>query len=245
MKKFLIRSLSSLCFPWVAHAGPFMTEDTIPIEYGHVEMIPYSFLTKINIGSLIETPAAEMNVGVFPELQGHLIISPVVSIPRQGSAQYGYGDLEVGAKYRFVEETNILPQMAFYPKVTLPSGDADLGTGLGGPTESAPLWFLKSVGSWKISGGGGYTFSQAPHTFSYAFGGILFQKDLTESLTLGGEFYGQGASLSRYGSTLIFTFGGNYNFTKNLALLFSAAHNIAGAKTLMGYIGLDYTWGPS
>ena len=231
-------------FQSFAHAGQPITEDAETTAYVYVEYNPYIFETKIKAWHTFESPSLETNVGLLPNLQGHLITSVILYSPRKGSSHYWFGDNEAGIKYRFIQETETIPQIAFYPKVTLPVGDVKQGTGLGGVTESPALWFLKTIKAWKLSGGGGYTFSQAPNTFSYPFGGLLLQREITKSLTLGGEFYGQGASLSHYGSTSIFTFGGNYNFTKNFALLFSVGHSIAGAETLTSYVGLDWTWGP-
>ena len=241
---FLMGILFGSILQTVSWAGQFITEDPVPTEYEHVEFNPYIFETKVKAWSTFDAPAAEIDIGLLPELQGHLIMTVTRFSPSNGSPVYGYGDMEIGTKYRFNHETETMPQIAFYPKVTLPSGDVNSGLGLGEATESLPIWIQKNWGSWKVSGGGGYTFSQASQSFNYAFGGVLFQREFTKSFTLGGEFYAQGASYPDYGSTLLFTFGGNYNFTPNIALLFSAGHSIAGAKTLTGYLGIDFTWGP-
>ncbi|MBS0271046.1 MAG: transporter [Proteobacteria bacterium] len=229
----------------ISFAGQFITEDPVPIEYEHYEINPCISETKVKKFKVSQLPAAEMNVGVYPEFQAHLISGALFVAPPNSPDAYGYEDTEIGLKYRFIQETDTFPQVGFYPKLTLPSGDAKLGTGVGGMTESVPLWFLKSWGSWKLSGGGGYTFSQAPHTFNFPFGGLLLQRGITEALTLGGELYSQGKSFPNYRSTLIFTYGGNYNFTKEFGILFSVGHSIAGERVLTGYIGLDWVLGPS
>lgn len=242
---FLMATIG-FCLPSLVRAGQqYITETPETTPYEHVEVIPFVFDDKIKAANVFQGPAVEMDIGLLPDVQGHLITPVVLFSPRKGSSHYGYGDLETGIKYCFIHETETMPQVGFYPIFTLPAGDARLGTGLGEATESVPLWFLKKWGSWKISGGGGYTFSQAPHTFNFPYGGILVEWEMTKKLTLGGELYAQGASLPQYGSTSLFTFGGEYKFTKNFSLLLSVGHNIAGAKTLTGYIGLDWTWGPS
>ena len=123
------------------------------------------------------------------------------------------------------------------------AGFQDHGLGLGVVTEAPAIWFLKSWESWKLSGGGGYAFSQPHFIHDYGFGGFLLQKDFGKTFTLGGELYAQGTIGEGIRSALIFTFGGNYNFTENFALLFSTGHSIAGQDTFMGYIGLDWTFG--
>lgn len=232
-------------FQSFVYAGQFVTEDPVPTEYGHYEINPYVYEEKVRSLNVPELPSAEFNMGVYPELQAHMIIGTLLYALRKGSNAYGYTDTEIGMKYRFVQETDDFPQLGFYPKIILPSGDVERGTGEGGASESVPVWFLKNWGGWKLSGGGGYTFTQAPDTFNFPFGGLLLQHDLTKELTLGGEFYAQGKFASDYRSHLRFTFGGNYNFTEEFGILFSVGHSIAGEKILAGYIGLDFILGPS
>lgn len=239
---FLILMIMSLTPGW---AGEYITEDPDPTPYEHVEMIPFSNVTKLKAWTTFQAPALEANFGVLPDLQAHIIIAADIFKPRHGNSHYGYGDIEMGFKYRFFEETDILPAVAFYPKCFGPIGDRKLGLGWGGAIEQFPLWFEKNIDSWKITGGGGYAITQAPRTSDYGFGGVVVQRDITETITLGSEFYGQGTIGQGVRASLIWTLGGNYKFTDDLALAVSAGHSIAGQKTLVGYVGLDFTLGPS
>jgi hypothetical protein len=47
------------------------------------------------------------------------------SIERTTTSTFGYGDTEVGVKYRFFEETDQLPQMGVFPLVEMPSGSRE------------------------------------------------------------------------------------------------------------------------
>jgi len=49
--------------------------------------------------------------------------------PAQGTRQYGYGDTEVGAKHRFIQETDVSPQVGFFPLLAIPTGSAHRGLG--------------------------------------------------------------------------------------------------------------------
>lgn len=100
------------------------------------------------------------------------------------------------------------------------------------------------INSWKITGGGGYAITQAPDTSNYGFGGVVIQRDIIETITLGSEFYGQGTIGQGVRSSLIWTLGGNYKLIEDLTLAVSAGHSIAGQNTLMGYVGLDFAFGP-
>ncbi len=231
-------------FQSLAYAVQYITEDAETTEVKHVEFNPYVYEINIKDFNFFEAPAMETNAGIFTDFQGHLITYGAFFSPRQGPQAYGYADTELGIKYRFIHETDTMPQIAFYPKITLPTGSGKRGIGYGGPTETPALWFLKTMGSWKISGGGGYTLIQAPNTFNFAFGGILLQWEVIKDFTLGSEFYGQGRSLTNYGSTGLLTLGATYNFTKTFALQVSVGHSVAGAETLTSSVGLDWTWGP-
>ncbi len=236
----------SIAFPtngWTL--GQYITEDPEPTKYEHIEFIPYSAFAKISPYTFIETPSFEMNIGVYKDLEAHLILPVAVYIPRKGKNHYGYGDIESGLKYRFIDETDIFPAVAFYPKVLLPAGDRNLGLGFGGAMESFPFWLEKNWGTWKLTGGGGYTITQAPMTSNYWFGGVLVQKEvLPKELTFGGELYGQGTIGQGIKKSLILTLGGNYNFTPTFAFVCSVGHSIGGQNTLMGFVGLDIILGP-
>lgn len=225
-------------------AGNFITEVPDPTDVEHVEYIPALSLTKMKQWSTFYSPSVEIDFGILPDLQGHVILPTLLYSPKGEKKAYGPGDVEIGAKFRFIHETSMMPEVAFYPKVTLPSGDARLGLGWGAATESPTLWTEKNWGDWKLSGGGGYTFIQATNTANYGFGGALLQRQIIESLSLGGELYAQGTTNSQNKSFLIFNFGGSYNFTKSLSLPFSIGHSLARQKTLTAYLGLDWVWGP-
>jgi len=57
-------------------------------------------------------PAMEFNMGAAPNLQLHVVI-PGSYVTPQGS--YGIGDIELGAKYRFIQETATCPQVGVFP----------------------------------------------------------------------------------------------------------------------------------
>jgi len=226
-------------------AGNFITEEPVTTDYEHIEYNPSVALIKTKQWSELFSPQIEINVGLLDDFQGHIIFPMLLYSPQKVKKAYGVGDVELGTMYRFIHETDMMPAVAFYPKVTIPTGHADLGLGWGAATESPALWIEKNWSSWKLSGGGGYTFIQAPQTTNYGFGGLLLQQQIMESLSLGGELYAQGTINKVIRSTLIFTFGGSYNFTKNFSFPFSVGKSLAGQNALMAYIGLDWVWGPS
>jgi hypothetical protein len=64
--------------------------------------------------------------------------------------QHGLGDIVLGAKYRFFQETASLPMMAIYPVVVTTTGDPNKGLGNGGAQIFIPIWIQKNGGSSKV-----------------------------------------------------------------------------------------------
>jgi hypothetical protein len=254
----------SLLSATAAWAGPpYLTDDPDPVPYHHWEL--YTFLTqdRTRNTNAVVGPALELNNGVAPSTQLHLII-PESDFAQEGISAHGLGDLEAGVKYRFLTETKDRPEIGTFPLVEIPTGNASEGLGNGRTWYKIPLWLQKSFGPWTSYGGGGYAYNPAPGQRSYFYGGLLVQRTLSPRLTLGGEVFGQGAqaesdpattassagqqssgiAVAGARSSVLWNFGGSYNFTPDLSLLFTAGHSLAGDGNRVFYLGLYRTWGP-
>jgi hypothetical protein len=247
-----------------AHAGPpFQTDDPDPVEFHHFEMYAFelSDSTGKNAGgSILEIPAYEVNYGVVPNVQLHLVLPPTVAWqPANGPTSYGIGDTELGAKIRFLKETRHTPEVGIFPFFELPTGNAAKGLGVGATWYRMPLWLQKSWGDpdtqWTSYGGGGAVVnSAAGHANGYndyPFAGWLVQRQLNQKFTLGAELFGHGAegpaATSTRASTLL-DLGGIYEFRKfdegSFDLLFAAGRSIYGQPETYTYLSLYWTWGP-
>jgi NTP pyrophosphatase (non-canonical NTP hydrolase) len=235
-------SLLGLGFLSSVLADQFLTNTPQPLEHMQKKAYISSALAKATNQRTTVLPGIELNLGLLPDFQSYLVVPIVQSKIPMKHIEYGYGDVRLGFKYRFIHETNTIPQVAFYPIFTFPSGDPDRGLGNGGNLESLPLWLQKSWGPWTLSGGGGYTLNHASLKFNFFSGGALLRRFIGDRWMLGGEFYLQGATSLDNHSTLIFNFGGHYIFTPNLACVFSSGHSIAGKKFLVGYFGFRILW---
>jgi hypothetical protein len=222
---------------------PFLTDDPAPVEYKASEFYVFSTYDKTKDGTDANIPAFEYNYGAFPNTQLHIVVPLVRSSPDDASSEYGFGDIEVGVKYRFIQETETTPQVGIFPMAELPTGDSDKGLGNGKTWWRLPVWLQKSWGDWTTYGGGGYTINTAAGQKSYPFGGWLIQKDLNEKLTLGGEVFGRSKDTDDGQSTTLLNFGGIYKFTPDFNLLFSAGHSVSGESHTIAYLGLWWGWG--
>ena len=238
---FIMRvALVALIFSGAAFAGPpFQTDDPEPVPFHHYEAYLFTIVDHSTGETFSQLPAVEFNVGAAPNLQLHMIV-PGAYLHPEGA--YGIGDIELGAKYRFVKESSQTPEIGVFPLIELPTGNASLGLGNGKLWMRLPLWIQKSHGAWTTYGGGGYQINHAPGAKDSGFAGWLVQRSITKRITLGGETYYQSAQEMGARETTFIDGGGYYYFTPNLQLLFMSGHTVAGESHTTGYLGLYYTW---
>jgi hypothetical protein len=253
-------AILTFCVATTACAGPpFQTDDPDPVAHRHFEMYAFELSDgtgKNAGGTVLEVPAYEVNYGVVPNVQLHLVLPLTVNFaPANGPINYGVGDTELGAKIRFVKETKQNPEVGIFPFFELPSGSADKGLGVGATWYRMPVWLQKSWGDpdrqWTSYGGGGEVVnSSAGYANGYKdfpFAGWLIQRQLNKKWTLGGELYGHGAEGPAATSTRAATMldlGGIYEFHDGFDLLFAAGRSIHGQPETYTYLAAYWTWGP-
>lgn len=225
---------------------PFVTDDPEPVDLGHWEV--YGFGTGTDVkgdfgGTLAGT---EVNYGAAPNLQLHLIVPLAFDQPSGGPTVAGPGDVELGAKYRFINpgDDDWYPQVGIFPLVELPAGNASRGLGAGKMREYLPVWLQKDWGDWTTYGGGGYWINPGPGNRNYWFVGWELQNQVTKQLMLGGEIFHQTANVVGGKSITGFNIGGVYDFTENYHLLFSSGRglqNQALTNQLSYYLAIQWT----
>jgi hypothetical protein len=154
------------------------------------------------------------------------------------------GDTELGAKYRFIHETDNIPQAGIFPLVHLPSGDSNRDLGSGHVQAFLPMWLQKSWGPWTTYGGGGYWINPGTDNKNYWQLGWLLQRDITKVLTLGAEIFYFGKQTTDGRDETGYNIGGIINLTEEHHVLFSAGSDFAGDNNFASYLGYQYTFGP-
>jgi hypothetical protein len=231
--------------PRVALAGPpFITDDPEPLDHRHWEVYIASQNHHDRDGSSGTAPHFEVNYGALPEVQLHLIVPLTYNHPDRGLFNYGYGDTEIGIKYRFVKETDSRPQVGTFPLIEIPTGARNRGLGNGRIQSFFPLWFQKSWGPWTTYGGGGYWYNAGKGNRHWVFSGWLLQRDLSEKLTLGTEFFHSTADTVGGENSTGFNFGGTINFSENYHVLFSLGRGIQSVNLFNSYVAFLWTFGP-
>jgi hypothetical protein len=233
-----------------AAAGPpFRTDDPEPVDYQHWEIYGFSQGTQKQGDTSGILPGVEVNYGAAPNLQLH-VIAPFGSFDKpSGSAgtKFGYGDTELGVKYRFIEESKDgwWPQVGVFPLVEAPTGNLQRGLGTGRAHEFLPVWLQKDFDPWVTYGGGGYWINPGPANQNYWFAGWVLQRQVTKQLALGGEVFHQTADKIGGKDSTGFNLGGTYDFTDNYHLLFSAGRglqNVTATNQFSYYLALQLTF---
>ncbi len=211
---------------------PFRTDDPEPVDYQHWEVYGFSTATHIKGDTSGILPGVEINYGAAPDLQLHLIAPLAFDKPDGGGWQSGYGDTELGVKYRFVheDEKGWRPMVGVFPLLELPTGNAERGLGTGHAHEFLPLWLQKSFGEWTTYGGGGYGINSGGGNKNYWFAGWLLQRQITDQLAIGGEIFHQTADTQGGKDSTGFNIGGIYDFTEHHHLLLSAGRGVQNAS---------------
>ena len=238
-----------LIVPAISLAGPpFQTDDPEPVDLGHYEFYVFAASDSTPLETDPVGPAFEFNWGALPDTQLHAVLNFGAVLP-QGTAPSGYGllDTELGVKYRFISQSDTVPEVGVFPMIELPTGDASRGLGVGKTWYKLPVWIQKDFGPWTTYGGGGYQIVEKVGYSNFRYAGWLLQRDLGEKWTLGAEIWYHGpegpATPQTHSATMI-DLGGYYYFRKpDFQLLFSVGHTAVGQSETYAYLGLYWTWG--
>jgi hypothetical protein len=224
-------------------SAPFLTDDPVPGDYKQWEMLLSVNMDKTAIAKNLVVPALEINWTALPNFQLHLAVPHAGYMPQDGGMRtFGPGDVEVGFKYRFIQETASRPQVGIAPSLELPTGSDNRNLGAGKLWMKLPLLIQKSWDSWTVYGAGGYVVHNADNMESYPYGGLAVQKKLNERWMVGAEVFSQGRSSENLGPFTLLNVGGTYNFTKNFSMMFSTGHSIIGDRHLVAYFGFRLVW---
>lgn len=227
-----------MLLPGFASAGPpFLTDDPVPVPLHHWELYlasQWDFGGGVATGTL---PHFEVNYGVAPEVQLHLLI-PAVLAHMGGRTEYGLGDVELGAKWRFLSETAHRPQVGIFPLVELPTGSAARGLGTGELQVFIPVWIQKSFGDWMTYGGGAVRFTGTKDVDFEA--GWLLQRQIAKPFALGAEAYVTVPTDGR-AVELQLNLGAVVDLSEHLHLLGSVGPSFGAETGGQGYFALQAT----
>jgi hypothetical protein len=223
------------------HAGPpFDTDDPETVRFKHWEYY-ISSVNSYQVGVWTGTsPHLELNYGLIPNVQVHLLMPMNYNYSSHNGASFGYADTEVGFKFRFIQETDHSPQIGTFPIVEVPTVKNNEFSD-GKAKIYLPVWLQKSWGKLTTYGGAGYWINSGTNNKNWIFSGWEVQYDFSKALTLGGEFYFHSADAKTTKAGAGFNLGGSINPSERFHFIFSFGHTLTKDNTFTSYLGLLWT----
>ncbi len=216
-----------------ARAGPpFLTDDPEPVELGHWEFYLASQWSMARHDAAGTCPHVEVNRGALTDVQLHAIVPAALAVDNGLPSRFGLGDVELGVKWRFVEEGSRRPQVGIFPLLDLPTGSQRRGLGQGSASGLLPVWLQKSSGAWLTYGGGGLRWGPDGNAL---VAGWLVQRQISPRVAAGVEGFltdpvSGAADQAQLNAGLI------VDFSKQRHLLMSAGPSFGGGATLQAYL---------
>lgn len=224
-----------------SYAGPpYITDDPQPVDYKHWEFYISSINTFQPEAGSGTSPHLEVNYGVIPNMQVHLLLPMNYDYNQNSSAHFGYAYTELGLKYRFVQESENIPQIGVFPIVEIPTiKNTEFSNG---KTQIyLPVWAQKSWGKLTTYGGAGYWINPGTNNKNWIFSGWEIQYDFTPVFTFGGELYYHTANTIDSKSVIGFNLGGSINFSEKFHVIYSVGHSLSNEKFISSYLGVLWT----
>ena len=230
----------------IARGGPpFVTDDPVPVDHENWEFYVATQDAKVGGDWSGTAPHFELNYGVVSNVQLHVIAPLAYDSPPDAAAHYGYGDTELGMKFRFLEQTKWLPDAAIFPLLEVPTGNANdnLGNGSGHWQAFLPLWLQKDWDNWTIYGGGGYGINSFSQNQNWGFYGAVLQNQVLTNVLVGAEVYRQTSPQPDFPNVgTAFNVGTVIDLSEHHHLLFSVGRSIAGPVDFQCYFAYQFTF---
>jgi hypothetical protein len=240
-KNIVLVLILILCNIQYIYAGPpFDTDDPETVRFKHWEYY-ISSINSYQVGVWSGTsPHIELNYGLIPNVQVHLLLPMNYIYYNHTGADFGYADTEFGIKFRFIQETENSPQVGIFPIVEIPTvKNSEFSDGKA--KIYLPVWLQKSWGKLTTYGGGGYWINPGSNNKNWIFSGWEIQYDFSKAVTLGGEIYYHSADTKSTRSETGFNLGGSINPSEKFHFIFSFGHTFTKDNTFTSYLGLLWT----
>ncbi len=210
-----------------AFAGPpYVTDDPEPTDTGHFEIYTYGAGTN-TVGGTDGEAGLDFNYGILPNTQLSITLPVAYDAAAGGPTIGGFGNVELGVKYRFLHQDDIGLDVSVFPRVFFPSASHRLGEQHA--SFFLPLWIEKDIGSWSAFGGGGCLVNHGGDSKNFCLMGAATTYQVLPKLQLGAEVFHQTADTFGGQASTGLGFGARYDFTELLHLVASAGPGIENA----------------
>jgi hypothetical protein len=200
-----------------ANAGPpYQSDDPEPTDYKHFEIYAFSNGTAMQ-GGASGAAGIDFNYGGAPNLQLTAVLPTGYEFPSGSSAIARVSNIELAAKYRFLTQDKVGVDVAFFPRVFLPSASSALGEQHA--SLLLPLWLEKDWDDWSAFGGGGCEINRGGESRSFCQVGLAVTRQVLPKLQIGMEVFHQTPDTQSAVTTTSLGVGVRYDLTDNFHLL--------------------------
>lgn len=225
-------------------ARPLETDDAGIVDVGSIE---------IELGAAFESdPAAEawqtgfgIKTGVLPGVDIGLGYG-WQWVDDNGLTESGCTDLEIGTKWNFLSETNLLPAISLTAAVKLPTADEEKGLGSGETDWDVTFVFSKTL-SERLTGhlNAGYGFIKSPEAEDLGdvlHGAAALEVQLLEAWWLTGEVLAEREREDGADTEWMGNLGLRWTVSENLALDAAAGSALGGGESPDLFATAGLTW---
>ena len=242
IRSWVLTALFALIAQPLSAGPPFLTDDPEPTDTGHWEIYGLLFETEGRGSEVDGSGGVEINYGAANDLQLTVAL-PVAWAHDDNGWHGGAGDIELSAKYRFINDESDGFQIAAFPGISLPT--ASNGMGAGRVTALLPVWAQMDCGDWSIFGGAGYALNPGAGTRNYWTGGVAVSRRISDRFLLGIEVDRQGADTTGGHSSTSLGLGMILQIKAPFRLLASGGPTIEDSTRNTGYhaflaLGINY-----
>jgi len=243
LQQIILLILSLIINSTIVFAGPpWDTDDPVPVGFKCWELYlstHSSYNRTLAQGTL---PHFEVNYGVIKNMQLHLVAPLAFNSYYDGKSNYGIGDIEVGVKYRFIQETKYRPQICIFPLCEMPTGNSIKELGNGKAQFLLPVWIQKSFGDkCKTYGGYGYWINPGAGNKNWNYIGWQVQYQAVKNVCVGVEIYHTTPDTKEGKGDTRFNIGSVIDVNTQNHLLISVGRSLTNNTLLQFYVGYLFT----
>lgn len=180
--------VAALALAWAAPAlagPPYITDDPDPTELGHYEI--YAFSDGLFANHDYQGAAGfDFNYGPVADVQ--LTATLPLDVTSAARPHVARGEVEIGVKWRFLEDKKRGLSLAMFPRVFLPTS-----RGGGRASLLLPIWAGWKNERWSVFGGGGYHLRPGAGNRDSWVEALAVTRTFSDRLTIGGEIAHEGS----------------------------------------------------
>ena len=223
---------------WAAAGGgpPYINDDAEPTTQGALEVNNFATGTMAALGSA-EQLGFNASYGIAKDLEiATTVAAGFAQAPGSPDAA-GFGDVQLGLKYQFIQQDAWGFEAAVVPSLTIPT-HSDPVLGHDGVVPTLSLQVQKNWGAeWTAFGGGGCTLADDAPSQNFCLFGVAIAWQVEPDLQIGAEVYHFTPGTKHGLQATGLGFGVTYDLSPRWHLLASAGPGVQNAAATD-----DYTW---